>query len=150
MSQSLTKIYIHIIFSTKGRNPWIIQSIQKELYAYIASILKGINCPALIVGGVMNHIHILNIQSKNISTSKLIKEVKASSSKWIKSKDKKFKNFSWQNGYAAFSVSQSLRKQVHQYILNQKYHHQKRSFKDEMRLLLKRYEVDYDEKYFWD
>ena len=150
MSQSLTKIYLHIVFSTKNRTPLILDSVKPELFAYMASILKVLASPALKIGGVSNHVHILCIQSKNIATSKLLEEVKKRSSKWIKTKGEEYANFRWQGGYSAFSISESHVNAVSQYIANQKEHHKKRTFKDEVRILLKKYRIDHDERYIWD
>ena len=116
----------------------------------MAGTLRAINSPALIIGGISDHCHILTMQSKNIATCKLIEEVKKSSSKWIKTKGIEFRNFKWQNGYGAFSVSQSQREQLKQYILNQEEHHYQKSFKEEFRTLLKKYDVEYNEKYVWN
>lgn len=150
MSQSLTKIYLHIVFSTKNRKSLIIESIQQELYAYIASVLKAMSSPALKIGGVSNHVHILCVLSKNIAISKLLEEVKKRSSKWIKTKGIKFSGFRWQGGYGAFSISESHLEAVSRYIVNQKEHHMTLSFEDELRIMLKKYNVDYNEQYIWD
>lgn len=150
MSQSLTKIYLHIVFSTKNRKSLIIESIQQELYAYMASVLKAMSSPALKIGGVSNHVHILCVLSKNIAISKLLEEVKKRSSKWIKTKGIKFSGFRWQGGYGAFSISESHLEAVSRYIVNQKEHHMTLSFEDELRIMLKKYNVDYNEQYIWD
>jgi len=150
MPQSLSKIYIHIIFSTKNRNNYILPEIQNELYSYIASILKSLNSNAIKIGGTDNHIHVLCNLSKTISVSKIIEEIKKRSSKWIKTKDAKYSIFSWQNGYGVFSVSQSKLEITENYILEQKEHHKKIDFKDELRKFLKKHNTDFDEQYLWD
>lgn len=150
MSQSLSKLYIHIVFSTKYRHPWISETIEPELYAYMASILKTCESPALIINGMPEHIHILSRLSKNYAVSKVVEQVKKKSSKWIKGKGKTFEQFYWQNGYGAFSVSQSQVEKVRKYIANQKAHHKKQPFQDEYRSLLQKYEIDFDEQYVWD
>jgi len=150
MSQSLSKIYVHIIFSTKKREASISKEIEDELYAYMAKIFMEYDSFALIIGGVENHIHILCILSKNYSVCKLIEEIKKSSSKWIKTKDKKYSRFSWQNGYGVFSVSQSQVPDVQNYIQTQKEHHKKISFEEEYREFLNKYKIKYDEQYVWD
>ena len=150
MAQSLSKIYLHIIFSTKNRCPWIVEKIQSELYAYMATVLKSWDSPAIIIGGMPDHIHLLLLFSKNYSVSKVIEQAKKRTSKWIKTKGKEFENFYWQNGYGAFSVSQSQLDTVRDYIANQKEHHKHLSFKDEYRSFLKKYEIPYDERYIWD
>ena len=147
MGQSLVKNYIHIVFGTKYREPLIHEEIENELHKYLGGICNSLNCSVLIVGGYTDHIHIL---SKNISLVELVKKIKSHSSKWIKTRSKNYSNFYWQDGYGAFSVNPSQIEVVKNYIANQKEHHDKKSFKNEFRLFLKKYEVEYDEKYVWD
>ena len=148
MPQSLTKQYSHIVFSTKNRQKFITDKIKDELYSYIAGILKSLKSPAIVIGGMDDHVHILCILSKNYSTSKIIEEIKKNSSKWIKTKG--ISNFFWQRGYAAFSISQSHVEIIQKYINNQVDHHKNQTFKDEFRLLLQKYNIDFDERYVWD
>lgn len=150
MGQSLVKNYIHIIFSTKHREPFIHQSVENELYRYIGGICKEMECPPIKVGGYTDHVHLLCMLSKKIALMKLLEEVKSHSSKWIKTKSAEFKNFYWQNGYGAFSVNPSEVDTVIAYIENQKEHHRKKTFQDEYRAFLKKYKVEYDEQYIWD
>jgi REP element-mobilizing transposase RayT len=150
MGQSLVKNYIHIIFSTKYRIPLILDSIQDELYRYIGGICKQLECYPVKIGGYIDHIHILCMLSKKVPLMKLLEEIKAHSSKWIKTKDDTFKKFYWQNGYGAFSVNPYEIDRVIAYIENQKEHHKKKTFQDEYRVFLKKYNVEYDEKYIWD
>lgn len=150
MSQSLSQVYIHIIFSVKRREPLILEDFQNELYAYMVSILKSLETNVLKIGGASDHIHILAVLSRKYSISKIIEEIKKSSSKWLKSKDIKLSNFYWQQGYGIFSVSQSQVENVKKYIENQKKHHQKSSYQEEFREILKKYNVSFDEKYVWD
>ena len=151
MSQSLAKIWTHLVFSTKERYPFLTdKDIRQDLHAYLAKTLKKNNCPTLIVGGVADHVHALFVLSKNHSIASIVWEVKRSSSKWVKTQDAALRKFYWQEGYGAFSVSQSHVEQVEKYILNQEAHHRKKSFQDEFRSFLKRYEIDYDERYVWD
>ena len=147
MGQSLVKNYIHIVFSPKYREPLIHEEIENELHKYLGGICNSLNCSVLIVGGYTDHIHIL---SKNISLVELVKKIKSHSSKWIKTRSKNYSNFYWQDGYGAFSVNPSQIEIVKNYIANQKEHHDKKPFKNEFRLFLKKYEVEYDEKYVWD
>lgn len=149
MSQSLSKLFTHIIFHIKNNSPTILNKNKKELYAYIGSIIKDNESIPIIINGVENHIHILCIVSKNISLAKLLEEIKRHSSRWIKKTDQHYKNFAWQGGYSGFSVSPSLHNKTKQYILNQEEHHKKMSFKEEYLLFLKEYEIDYDERYLW-
>ncbi len=150
MSQSLIKIYLHIVFSTKYRKPMMDDAIENELFDYLGGICKELECNPLQVGGYRDHVHILCRFSKKITLIKLIEEVKRSSSKWIKSKGKAYSNFYWQGGYAAFSVNPAEIERVIEYIKNQKAHHEKASYQDECRAFFKRYRIEYDERYVWD
>jgi len=150
MPQSLVKNYVHIVFSTKNRQPFIDQSIKEELHAYLGGTCKELGCPVLAVGGVEDHVHILCMLSRNMALSELVGKVKANSSKWIKTKGEQYANFYWQNGYGAFSVNPTETEVVIKYIQNQEEHHKKRTFKEEYRLFLKKYKVEYDERYVWD
>lgn len=150
MGQSLVKNYIHIIFSTKLRVPLILESIETELYSYIGGICKQLECYPVKTGGYIDHIHILCMLSKKIPLMKLLEEIKAHSSRWIKTKDDTLKKFYWQNGYGAFSVNPYEIDKVVEYIENQKEHHRKKTFQDEYRAFLKKYKVEFDERYIWD
>lgn len=107
MAQSLAKNYIHIIFSTKHREHTLQKKDLPEIFSYLAGILSNLQCSPIIVGGVSDHIHVFCVLSKNITLAKLVEELKSNSSKWIKTKGTEYINFAWQNGYGAFSVSQS-------------------------------------------
>ena len=150
MPQSLVKNYIHIVFSTKNRQPFIDQSIKEELHAYLGGTCKELGCPVLAVGGMEDHVHILCMLSRNMALSELVGKVKANSSKWIKTKGEQYANFYWQNGYGGFSVNPTETEVVIKYIQTQEEHHKKRTFKEEYRLFLKKYKVEYDERYVWD
>lgn len=150
MPQSLVKNYIHITFSTKGRKHLIKNEIQKELFTYLGGICKNLECFPIIVGGHTDHVHVLCLLSRKIALMKLIEEVKSHSSKWIKTKGDEFNNFYWQNGYGGFSVNPTEIDVVTEYIRNQKVHHKKNTFKKEYLVFLKKYKVDYDERYVWD
>lgn len=150
MPQSLSKLYVHIIFHTKHNQPLISPEIEKELYAYIGGIIKENDSVPIIIGGIDNHIHILAVMSKNISLAKFVEELKRNSSRWIKTKDEKFQQFAWQGGYGAFSVSQSVVERVKNYIENQKEHHKKVSFQDEYVKFLSEYGIDYNSEYLWE
>jgi REP element-mobilizing transposase RayT len=150
MSQSLTQLYLHTVFSTKNHVPYIKSSIRKELYNYIGGVLNNIECPPIKIGGIDDHIHILCRLSKKITTIKLLEEIKKTSSKWIKTKGEEFADFHWQDGYGAFTVSPSGVNNVSLYIENQEEHHRHKKFKDEYIELLKTNNADYDERYLWD
>jgi len=120
MSQSLAKIWTHLIFSTKERYPFLSdETIRHDMHSYLAKILKANNCPTLIVGGVSDHVHSLFVLSKNHSIASIVWAIKRSSSKWVKGQGPILRKFHWQEGYGAFSVSQSDVERVERYILNQ-------------------------------
>ena len=151
MPQSLSKIYVHIIFSTKDRYPFLSDTVVKqEMHAYIGGTLNNLGCPVICVGGVADHVHILSLLSRNHWIAKVVEEIKKGSSKWIKTKGDLVRKFAWQRGYAAFSVSQSHITRVQNYIFSKEVHHKRKTFQDEFREFLKRYEVEYDEHYVWD
>jgi REP element-mobilizing transposase RayT len=135
------------VFSTKYRQPLIDESIEDELFSYLGGICNKLECNVVIVGGYKDHIHILCMLSKKIALSKLMEELKANSSKWIKTKGDAYKNFYWQDGYGAFSVNPSQVEVVINYIAKQKEHHGKKNFQDEYRAILDKYAIEYDERY---
>lgn len=149
MSQSLSKIWTHLVFSTKDRYPFLPEPCRSDMHAYLASILKGHQCPTLIIGGVSDHVHALFVLSKNHSIAQVVYELKRSSSKWAKTQGASLHKFHWQSGYGAFSVSESQVEVVRKYIANQEQHHQRKTFQDELREFLLKYKVDYDERYLW-
>ncbi len=150
MPQSLSNILVHIVFSTKLSKPLIAKAIKKELYSYMATILKDCECSPIIIGGIEDHVHVLCKLSKTRSMSSVIEDVKKKFSKWIKGKSLEYKNFYWQNGYGVFSIGKSQVNTLKEYIQKQEEHHRKKSFKDEFLEILNRYEVEYDERYLWD
>lgn len=150
MPQSLSSILIHLVFSTKRREPLIVPEIESELYAYLIGIFRNRQCPSLIVGGTRDHVHSLFVLHRTVSVAEIVEEVKKSSSKWIKTQSAEFGGFQWQAGYGAFSIGQSNVPAVKRYIANQKSHHSRQGFQDEFRTLLNKYEVEHDERYVWD
>ncbi|MEI8202815.1 MAG: IS200/IS605 family transposase [Bacteroidota bacterium] len=150
MSQSLVKNYLHIVFSTKHRVHLIHPPIESELHAYLGGICKNLECQPIKIGGYTDHIHILCMLSKKIPLMKLLEEVKSHSSKWMKTNGEEYKNFYWQDGYGAFSVNPSEVDIVINYITNQKKHHDKKTFQDEYRAILHKYQMEFDERYVWD
>ena len=144
MPQSLASVLVHIVFSTKHRQPLIKPEIEKELFSYMASIFRANESPALAINGTEDHVHILCSLSRKVALSDLIEEVKKSSSKWIKTKGAAYKNFYWQNGYGAFSIGQSGVEALKTYIADQKEHHHKKTLQDELREFLKLYNIEYD------
>jgi REP element-mobilizing transposase RayT len=150
MPQSLSNVYVHLTFSTKGRYPFIDASIKERLWEYIGGICKGLECRPIQVGGYNDHVHILCLLSKKIAQTCLIEEVKRQSSKWIKTVDAKYSKFYWQGGYGIFSVNPSEIETVIGYIRDQATHHQKRNFQDEFLAFLHKYGVEYETDYLWD
>ncbi len=151
MSQSLSKILIHTVFSTKNRQPTLRDdSVRIELHSYLGGILSQLQCQPIIVGCVEDHVHILSTLSRTCDVATMVKEIKRGSSIWIKSKGDDFADFSWQSGYGVFSIGFSQIGAVKGYISNQAEHHRKTTFQDEFRALLDRYKIEYDERYVWD
>jgi REP element-mobilizing transposase RayT len=150
MPQSLARILVHLIFSTKNREPSLSPDLQAELHPYLASVLDHDGCPALKVGGVEDHVHLLFGLPRTLTIAQVVENVKTSSSKWIKTQGAPLAHFYWQAGYGAFSVSQSNAAAVIQYIEGQAEHHRRETFQDEFRKILRRYQVSFDEKHVWD
>jgi putative transposase len=150
MAQSLSKVYVHITFSTKNRQALLDENIETSLFEYIGGICKGLECNPIKVGGHFDHIHVLCLLSRIIPQMKLLEELKKQSSKWVKTKGLVYSNFYWQDGYGIFSVNPSEIGTVVNYITNQEANHKKLSYQDEFRAFLKKYKVDYDERYVWD
>ncbi|MGH7975851.1 MAG: IS200/IS605 family transposase [Limisphaerales bacterium] len=151
MPQSLAKILVHTVFSTKDRRPFLRDKIlREELHRYIGGILTNLDCQPIIVGGVEDHVHVLAALSRICNAAEMVKEVKRGSSLWIKTKSADLQDFAWQNGYGIFSIGFSQIESVKEYIAGQEEHHRKISFQDELRQLLKRYEIEFDERYMWD
>jgi REP element-mobilizing transposase RayT len=151
MPQSLAKILIHTVFSTKNRRPFLVDSaLRDELHRYLGGVFSNHDCQPILVGGVEDHVHVLSTLSRTASVAEVIKEAKRASSVWLKAKNTELDEFSWQNGYGVFSIGFSQIQAVHRYIAAQEEHHRKISFQDEFRELLKRYEIGFDERYVWD
>ena len=151
MAQSFAQIYLHIIFSTKQRRKYLQnKSLRDELHRYLGGTCRHLDSPSLAVGGIDDHVHILCRLSRAHSVSKLVRELKRESSKWIKIKDDQLSDFHWQDGYGAFSISPSHVRALRVYIANQEQHHQSESFQDEFRRVLKKYGVKYEERFVWD
>ena len=150
MPQSLAKLLVHLVYSTRHRDRILTDDIREELHRYTAGILKKYDSSAILVNSVEDHVHILFSQSRNHSLADLVEQAKKGTSKWLKTKGRTFARFHWQNGYGAFSVSQSNVKKVTAYIQNQKEHHKRQSFQDEFRTFLKRHEIEFEERYVWD
>ena len=151
MPQSLANVLLHIVFSTKHRQPFLRNRQARDVMTgYVIGTLRNLQCPSLAVGVVEDHIHILCNLHRTITIAKLVEEVKTSSSARIKEEGPELVNFHWQNGYGAFSVSQSNVDEVRRYVLNQEEHHRRRTFQEEFRLLLACHQIEFDERYVWD
>lgn len=152
MPQSLANVIVHIVYSTKGRQPWLKDvNLRDELYAYNAAILRNeVDSSAILINGVEDHIHILCRLSRKFAIMDVVKASKTETSKWLKKQSPALKEFSWQNGYGIFSVSQSNVSQVKRYIANQEEHHKRMTFQDEFRAICQRHGIEIDERYVWD
>jgi len=148
MPQSLAKVYVHLVFSTRGREACLADALRPTLFAYLAGILQNLECSAVKVGGTADHAHVLLVLARTIPLSKVVEEVKKGSSKWLKTQG--VPAFAWQAGYGAFSVSASQVDAVSRYIENQEEHHRKTTFQDEFRQFCRKYGVELDERYVWD
>ena len=151
MSQSLSKILIHTVFSTKQRRPFLRDKpLREELHRYLGGILANLDCQPIIVGGVEDHVHLLSVLSRTCQPAEMVKELKRGSSLWIKTKDPQMQDFAWQSGYGVFSIGFSQIESARGYIVRQEEHHKKISFQDEFRQFLQRYHIAFDERYVWD
>jgi putative transposase len=150
MPQSLASLLVHLVFSTKNREPWITPELEAELHPYLASVCRAMESPSLAINGTADHVHILLSLSRKHALCDVVEEVKKRSSKWAKTKGAALVQFHWQGGYGAFSIGESMVKDVRRYIANQKEQHRHKSFQDEFRAFLKKYGVEYDERYVWD
>lgn len=150
MPQSLSAVYVHLVFSTKERRPLLRdEAVRSSLHAYLGGISKQLGCAPIIVGGMEDHVHLLARFGRTITQAEWVKELKRVSNLWLK-KEHLIRQFEWQGGYADFSVSQSNLLAVMKYIENQYEHHKRINFQDELRLLLKRHHVDWDERHIWE
>jgi REP element-mobilizing transposase RayT len=151
MPQSLSKILVHTVFSTKDRRPFLRDlALREELHRYLGGILVRLDCQPFIVGGVQDHVHLLCSLSRTCEPASMVKEVKRGSTLWLRTKSQDLGDFAWQNGYGMFSCGFSQIESVRNYIAGQEEHYRKLTFQDELRQLLRRYEIEFDERYVWD
>jgi len=150
MPQSLARLHVHLIFSTKDREPLLDDTVRDSLHRYMASVLKNLGCPAVLINSVADHVHILFELGRTVAVSTAVEEVKKTSSKWLKTQGDGFAGFAWQAGYGAFAVSESNIQAVREYVASQQEHHRKKSFQEEYRAFLERNRVVFDERYVWD
>ncbi len=151
MPQSISAVYIHLVFSTRQRRPFFRDKTMRDaLHAYLGGISKQLECHPIRVGGEEDHVHILARFGRTFTQAEWVKELKRVSDLWLKDKGREWNEFQWQGGYAAFSVSQSNLAQVTEYIANQEVHHRQQTFQDELRALFRKHDVEFDERYVWD
>jgi len=150
MSQSLAKLYVHLIFSTKNRPPFLDETIRPQVHAYLATIIRNLDSPWVVVGGVADHVHILFDMGKMHAPVKFVEQVKRESSKFVKTLGTKYQKFYWQRGYGMFSVGPSHREEAETYVREQEQHHRTKTFQEEFRTFLEQYDIAYDEQYVWD
>jgi putative transposase len=151
MPQSLSAVYIHLVFSTKDRRPFLGDKPTRDaLHAFLSGVSDQMDCPSILVGGVEDHVHLLARFGRTLTQAEWVKELKRVSNRWLKDRSRDFADFEWQGGYASFSVSQSNLETVRIYIAEQEKHHRKMGFQDELRILLRKHKVEWDEKYVWD
>lgn len=152
MPQSLARVLIHVVYSTKDRRPWLVdRELCDRLSAYMATILRNnVDSPAVIINGYEDHVHILCQLSRKYSIADLVQESKTETSKWMKQQSPATRDFTWQSGYGAFSVSESNVPVVKRYLADQVEHHRRMSFQDEFRTLCRRHGIELDERYVWD
>ncbi|HXG47195.1 MAG TPA: IS200/IS605 family transposase [Methylomirabilota bacterium] len=150
MPQSLARLHVHLIFSTKHRERLITDAVRDSLHAYMATVLQHLGCPPVLINSVEDHVHILFELARTVSVSEAVEDVKKSSSKWIKTQGNEFAGFAWQAGYGAFAVSESNVPTVRDYIAGQQEHHRRKSFQEEYRAFLEKHRLAFDERYVWD
>jgi putative transposase len=150
MPQSLAKNLIHLVFSTKHREPLLSDAVRPALHAYLASVFKNLQSPVLALNSVPDHVHILFSLHRTVALSTAVEDAKKSSSKWLKTQSPDLAALAWQAGYGAFSVSESAVETVTHYIAIQAEHHRKVTFQDEFRAFLAKHKLDYDERYLWE
>ena len=151
MPRSLSAAYIHLVFSTKNFRPFLRDKPQRDaLHAYLGGASKTLNCPPIVVGGVEDHVHMLCRSARTITQADWVKEVKRVSNLWLTKQTRDYDDFEWQGGYADFSMSQSNLEEVKRYIAEPERHHKKMTFQEELRALLRKYEIEWDERYLWD
>ena len=151
MAQSLDQVFIHSIFSTKDRFPFFqTPEILRETHAYLATVAGNLNCPAIKIGGVSDHVHMLTRLPRTLTIADFLKETKRVSGNWLRDRGGEWKKFYWQGGYGVFSVSVSKLERVEKYITNQAEHHRTKSFREEYLEFLQKHQVEYDERFLWD
>lgn len=150
MAHTFTNLLTHIIFSTKDRRPFVDANLKSRLYPYLGGIIRELGGKALKVNGPADHVHILASLPAKFAPAEIIGKAKSNSTGWVHKNFPDHRDFGWQTGYAAFSVSHSQIQTVEDYIAGQEEHHRKVSFKEELLTFLKKHEIEFDEKYIWE
>ncbi len=150
MSQSLSRIVLHLVFSTKNREPWLDSDLRPRVFAYLSEIGREMGCEVYRVGGTADHVHMAILLARTLSVADFMKKVKATSSVWIKDHGPNHAGFSWQAGYGAFSLGVSQLPALTGYIDRQEEHHRVKGFQEEYREMLRKYGVEFDERYVWE
>lgn len=150
MAHTYTSLLVHLIFSTKDRRPFIDAELGPRLFAYMGGILREIGSTPVLINGPADHVHALATLPSTLALSDLMRVLKTNSSRWVHEQWPHRKDFAWQGGYGAFSVSRSNADDVERYIAGQEEHHQQVSFQEEFLAFLKRHNVPFDPRYVWD
>ncbi len=150
MPQSLSLTIVHLVFSTKDRFPFLTADIRPGLHAYLATVARHEDGECYRVGGVADHVHLAVRLSRTRAIASLVSELKTSSSRWLKDKSPALSKFAWQRGYGAFSAGPRDLDALIAYIDKQEEHHRTKTFQEEYRNFLRRYGIDFDERYVWD
>ena len=151
MPQSLSAVFVHLIFSTKNRAQLLTpRNLAIDTHSYLAGISSRLGCHPVLINGVEDHVHLLVRLSRTVTQADLVKELKRASTLWLREQSPDTAAFSWQAGYGIFSVSVSNLDQVRAYISSQEEHHRKVTFQEELRLFLQRHQLKWEEDYVWD
>jgi len=150
MAQSLSRLLVHVVFSTKGREPVLVDQMRADLHGYLATTARDKGWECYRVGGVADHVHLAMMQPRTDDLSTMVGHLKRTSTVWLQRQGDRTRDFHWQRGFGAFSISASHLDALLRYIDTQDAHHRTMSFQEEMRVLFERYKVAYDERYVWD
>lgn len=150
MPQSLAKCYVHLVFSTKNRERAVLDEVRPDLHDYMGGTLKGLDCIPVEINSEPDHAHVLFLLARTRSMSDVVGGLKKSATDWLKARGSAYLGFHWQAGYGAFSVSQSAVVEVREYIRTQREHHRVITFQEEYRAFLRKYQLEFDERYVWD
>jgi REP element-mobilizing transposase RayT len=149
MPQSFASLHCHLVFSTKHRQAFISAELQPRLFEYIGGIARNNNCPLIAAGGIPDHVHLLVSLPRTLAVSDAVRVIKTNSSSWLHD-EIGLREFEWQTGFGAFAVSYSNVEHVQTYLANQAEHHRRQSFQEEFLELLRRHNLNWDERYIWN